>query len=738
MQKIVTRDFKFSIIHIVLIAKLKIYKKSVFLIAFNTLNLMHRRHFLWLTISLVVTFLCLSINLKNDFLNWDDPAYILYNPLVKDFSFNGIKNIFITKEVVSTYSPLVLLSWSMDYAISGLHPFTFHLFNIIFHLGIVALVFYLSWQLSKRIEVAFIVSILFGIHPMHVEAVSWISARKDLLYTLFFITGLIFYNFYTEKETKYSKTYYYIGCLVVYLLSLLSKGTAVIFPLVLFLFDYLKNRKSIKNILLEKIPFFILSTLFLFIAVDGQSSGGAMEDVTHVSVFDSLSVGFYGYLTYLIKSIIPFNLSVYHPYPNELGVSYPWYFYASAIPVIALFLLTILKAKKHKFLGFGIVFFFITLIPVIQVLPFGSAVTADRYTYLPYFGLFFLFGLGFIKVLDHQKKLRKPITIIAIVYLIVLGGISFQYVKTFRNGETMWSNIIKHYPDDFLAYMNRGNYRITQGQYEKAIEDLDKGIYLNPKYYPLPYNRAMAYKGLEKNKQAIQDYALSISLAPNNSSSFLNRGMIYNDIGDHDKAIADFNKVIQLNPDGYKGYYNRAISHKRKGQYKEAIRDFSKVISLQQIVPLSLYNRGELFLILGQKENAFSDFNTLIRIDPNIANAYTKRGLLYLEAKNYDLAEKDFRVAINLDKTQMDAYINLGVILMNTSRFNDAIKNFNIAQKLNPNHYLVYYNRGLLHQLIGNYTIAIEEFDTALRINPDFTLAKNNKEKTMLLLEEKK
>lgn len=144
------------------------------------MNLMLKKTEHWLLIALIITVLSLIKTVFNDWINWDDPVYIIDNPLIKDISFAGIKKMFVTEEVIGAYVPLVLLSWALDYAYGGLNPTVFHTTNLMLHLINVGLVFYLVKALVKRNEIAFITALLFGIHPMHVEAVAWITARKDL------------------------------------------------------------------------------------------------------------------------------------------------------------------------------------------------------------------------------------------------------------------------------------------------------------------------------------------------------------------------------------------------------------------------------------------------------------------------------------------------------------------------------------------------------------------------------
>ena len=688
-------------------------------------KLYQKKHF-YLLASLLVTILFLSPNLLNGFLNWDDTAYVINNDLIKELSFNGIKNIFTTPEVVSTYAPLTLLSWAIDYSIAGLNPTVFHFVNLLLHLVVVGLVFYLVKLLSKNEIVAFITALLFGIHPMHVEVVGWISARKDLLYTIFFLGSLIAYYFYAYKGSKYPKYYYYIACLLFFVLSLLSKGTAVILPAVLFLFDYLKARKLNIKLLLEKLPFLLLSVVFVVLSIQMQEKGGAMEDRQFTTLLDSLSVGFYGYFTYLIKVILPFNLSVYHPYPNQLGQSNPWFYYASAIPILALFTWLLTKFKKNRSLVFGFGIFFITLIPVIQVLPFGTAVTADRYTYLPYVGLFYLIGLGTVWLYNYSNKFKKVIVFSLSVYILLLGILSFQYSKTFKNGETLWSNVINHYPNDFLGYMNRAEYRISKKQYVKAIQDSDKAIAINSNYHPLYYNRSFAYNGIGEKQLSIIDLTQVIKMSPNFTSAYLNRGILYGEQGKVSLAISDFTKVIQLDPSNHLGFYNRALYYKKVKRFSEALADVTSAIQLNEFSP-SYFLRGELHLIKNDVNNAFKDFSRVLTIDPSMASAHTQRGNLWLDKGNFKEALKDYNKAVLLDKSQTDAYINLGIIYMNLEKYHHAGLNFELAKKISPNNYLIYYNKGLLYQHTNNYTEALKEFDRCIELQPNFPPAIKNK-----------
>jgi tetratricopeptide (TPR) repeat protein len=695
---------------------------------------LHKKKYFWAVVCILITTIVLSPNLFSDFLNWDDTAYVINNDLIKNFSFDGFKQIFYTPEVVSTYAPLTLISWSIDYAISGLNPAVFHATNLLLHLLIVCLVLYLTELICKNKAIAVLTAILFGIHPMHVEVVGWISARKDLLYTLFFICSLITYYFYAFKESRHPKYYYYVVCFVFYIMSLLSKGSAVILPLVLFLFDYLNARKFNLKLILEKVPFFLLSIFFVLLSIKMQAKGGAMEDRQFITVLDSLSVGFYGYITYMIKVIVPFNLSAYHPYPNQLGDPNPWYFYAASLPIVILFIWLLIKIKKNRTLVFGFGFFFITLIPVIQVLPFGTAVTADRYTYLPYFGLFYLIGTGCVWFCNSFNGFKKVTSIGLSVYLLTLGVISFQYSKTFNSSEKMWTNVIEKYPNNFLAYMNRAEDRISKTNYSEALKDLNLAINLNPNYAGLYYNRSFINNLLNRSDLVFEDLNMTIQKDKNYMVAYLNRGILYGKNEQISLAIKDFTKVIELSPNKYFGYYNRAVYNEGNKEYDKAIQDLNRIIELDQFLPETHYLRGKIRVQMNDVNNAFKDFSKTLEINPAFAGAHTQRGNLWLDKGNFKEALKDYNQAILLDQNQTDAYINRGVIHMNLGNYNKAGLDFEKAKKNNPKNYLVYYNKGLLYQIANKYKKAIIEFDNAIKYNPSYTLAIQGKMECIELL----
>ena len=350
----------------------------------------------WFLMALLITCVVMLPTLNNGWVNWDDPGYILGNPLVHSLTPGAVADMFTTLQVQGAYHPLTLLSWAWDYSFSGSQPQIYHLTNLFFHLANVALVFFMIYLLCGRFEVAGFTALLFGIHPMHLEAVAWISSRKDLLYAFFFLLGLVTYLKYLNHETH--RRLFYGLCFLSFLFSLLAKGVAVTFPFVLFTIDFLIKRREWSKQLLEKVPFIALSLIFAIVAVLAQQAGQAMEKFHAINYSQSVFVGFYGIILYSIKALVPFQLSAFHPYSAFPGETLPWYFYGAILPVLLLLYLCVRFGKQRPMVVFGIAFFLITIAPVLQFLPIGEAIIAERFTYLAYIGLFFSLAIGMVNL----------------------------------------------------------------------------------------------------------------------------------------------------------------------------------------------------------------------------------------------------------------------------------------------------------------------------------------------------
>ena len=429
----------------------------------------------WLLV-ILIAFIVLSPNLNNDWVNWDDQAYVHQNNLIKSIGFQETKAIFSEPNVVGNYHPITVLSLANDYSIGELKPFVYHLHSLILHLFNCVLVFFLISVIFKNYTMSFLVAMLFSIHPLHLESVAWISARKDLLYAFYLLLGLHAHLKYIQIKKPQFKGVYYTISLIAFCFSLLSKSMAIVFPIYLLLIDFLTKRTSKISNWVEKFPFILISLFFVFLTLYSQSIEGAIINDIDISLLDRMAISCTSIWIYIIKSILPYNLSGFYPYPFQILSEIPLYFYCSFIIIPCFGALFWYAWKKEKrILFFSFAFFLISLAPVLQIIPHGRAMLAERYTYIAYLGLFILIAHLLRKYYSHML-----FKIITLTVIITFSSITYVRSSVWKNGETLWTDVIESFPHDYFAYTNRGDYYFNENKLELALEDVNKSIALYP------------------------------------------------------------------------------------------------------------------------------------------------------------------------------------------------------------------------------------------------------------------
>lgn len=448
-----------------------------------------------------------SPTLDNGFTNWDDSTYITKNSDLRDFSLTGIIRLS-SASYIQNYHPLTMLSYWLEYHFFGLEPFGYHLTSLILHLLNCILVFWLTFLLSKSIIVTAITAMLFSVHPLHVESVAWLSARKDLLYSLFSLAGFIAYIYYLNKGRR---VFYYI-CFLTFFLSLLSKPMAIAFPAVLLLMDYFFKRKFEKRILLGKIPFFALAFIFLLVGSVTFYAREAWPGFSSIAVFRQGLIAAYSVTFYLYKTLLPFKLSCLYPYPGLKEVASPQYLFFPLIVAVLAGLVAFSKRYTRKVI-FGSLFFLFTIFLALQISPFGNSIVADRYTYLSSVGLFYLLGEGarwlYLRLKIAVSIKRIFLYVIFIALASVLGVLSWQRCKVWENSLVLWSDALRKYPNLPVGYYNRGNAYSDRKDYAQAIADYGRAIELAPDFLFPYFAKAIAYR-----KKGEYDKAYSVISNP--------------------------------------------------------------------------------------------------------------------------------------------------------------------------------------------------------------------------------
>jgi hypothetical protein len=473
----------------------------------------------WFLAIILMTLLAFSNAFGNKFVNWDDEFYIYGNPLITDLSWNGLKAMF-SSFYAGNYHPLVTLSNAIEYKFVGLDPFLYHLVNIFIHVANAVLVFLLIHKLTNEALVAGFVALFFAVHPMHVESVTWVSERKDVLYSCFYLTSLLFYMDYSKSGNKKLL----LISLLFFILSLFSKSMAVTLPVLLCAFDYVGNKKFERRLLVEKIPFFICSLIFGIIAI--KSQGGAENKALevfaneHYHVWDRFLTVCYGFVYYIFQLFVPINLCAVHNFPAKTNGLLPFYYYFSpfALLLIGYYLY---RNKTDKWMVFGFLFYVITLAVVAQLVPVGTNIVSERYSYIPYIGLLLVIGM-FLK----KYMARTPVKIGVTLLLAVCMLLTFQRNKVWKNSISFWNDVIEKYPKMSFAYNTRGTAFYENKNYEAALRDFDKAIQLCPGKLKEDLSTAYVNRGntlyyLTKIEQACSDWKKAIELGNNSTEPYI-------------------------------------------------------------------------------------------------------------------------------------------------------------------------------------------------------------------------
>ncbi len=605
---------------------------------------------------ILITFLIFLPTRNYEFTNWDDQSYVTENPYIMSMDGNHIKTLFLSgvhpdypDGIAYNYHPLTMLSLAANYKMTGLNPSSYHWTNLLFHLMNVFLVFhFLKILLGKKESyLAAFGALLFAIHPLHVESVAWISERKDVLFCFFYLLGLISYMGVLKKKTSWIPVYLFFIC------SLLSKPSAVTFPIALIVLDYAFTKNWDWKSLLNKIPLIALSFIFglITISIQGDVAVGDFEKYT---ILQRLGFASFGVVHYVAHFLFPVHPTTFYPYPST-SAGTP--LMVKLAPIAVLLLSGLLYvARKHKLILFGAAFFLLNIALTLQFVQVGSSLVSDRYTYISYLGLIVILMYAiqrwFLKKNAAFEKFKMPLFVILALWSALLMYKSFHQVKTWENSETLWSNVIEKFPRASIAYNNLGNYQASKNDLQNAIITLDKAVQYNGASYDSRISRSNVLRKLDRHDEALADLSKAISLKPNQYKAFNNRGNIYFSTNQYELAMADYQKAISLAPNQADSYGNVGSVHFKNKNYEEALKFYDQALSLNSAYYDGYINKGVVFLNQGKTSEAITEFTKFINLKGSTAVAHYYRSVAYKNSNQLNEALADIEKALSMDNNQ--------------------------------------------------------------------------------------
>ena len=685
-----------------------------------------------------LTALIYSSAVNNDFTSWDDNHYVTGNRFIKDFSKEGVKKLW-TERTGMGGTRLTLTSFMIDYKLWGLNPKLYHAENVLWHILNSLLLYFPILRLMKNKKIAFVTAILFAIHPMHVESVAWIAERKDVLYTFFLLLCLHAYISYIKSKKPLKKGLYWLAFTMSFYLSWHSKFSAVIIPPLLFLIDYILQRRFTIWLIVEKLPILVFTATEVYRIAFGAHArmdfqGKKMVESLHqtykYTLFEKSLLASYALMFYLIRFILPVRLSAIIPYPIKTDGVFPTeYYLALGFAVILLVGIAIilyrLKRNRKEYI-FGFLFFLLTISIFLHFVSIkGVVVVADRYTYVPYIGLSLMVGI----FLYHIKTplLKNIAWSVFLISLIFMSISTFQRNKVWKNDISLFSSVLKRNPNVVAALNNRGNAYNNIRNYELAIKDFNRGLELQPNFLYLYNNRAQAYHQLDSNNLALQDLEKAITLDPRYLEAYLNKAQVLLSLDEIPQAIEVYSKACEIAPYRSMIYISRAEAYLKINKTQEALADYTKAVEVHPENYIAYYELGRIYSKNEELQKALFNFEKAKALHPIMPEVYNELGHVNNNLHNYETAFVNLNKALELHPTLAKAYNNRGITNFHLNKLEDALSDFNMAIAIDSVFAQAYSNRGNLQASTGAFELALEDYNQAILISPDDCLALVNR-----------
>jgi tetratricopeptide (TPR) repeat protein len=490
---------------------------------------------------------------NHGFISYDDPGYVTANPRIREgFTLDSLRWAF-TSTYFSNWHPLTWLSYMLDYRLFGDNPRGYHLVNVGFHAGNTVLLFVVLRRMTGALWASAFVAALFGIHPVHVESVAWVSERKDVLSAFFWLLAMGAYARYAERPRAQG----YFLVLMCFVLGLMAKPMVVTLPFVFLLLDYwpLQRFAVVAGrrialppwaLLVEKIPFFVLVALSSAITYVAQSSDGAVASLEKFSSSVRLMNAAVSYIEYISKMVWPFALSVRYPHP---GHALPlWHALGAAAALVVTSVLVCRQMRQRPYLVVGWFWYIGTLVPVIGLIQVGEQAMADRYTYVPLIGLFIILAWGAREILGRWRSLQPVLTALAGVLLAVLMVTTWFQVRYWRDSVTLYEHSLA-VTSDYLLHFNLANELRERGDLDAAVAQYAASIRTNPTFAEAYSNAGPILVGQGRVDEAIASYAAALKLKPDLAEAHNNLGILLAQTGRTDEAIVEFSAAVRIKPE---------------------------------------------------------------------------------------------------------------------------------------------------------------------------------------------
>jgi len=660
-----------------------------------------------------------------DFANIDDPQYVSENQVVgRGMSLEGLKWAF-TEPHAANWHPLTWISHMLDVQIFGMKPGMHHLTNVFLHILNTIMLFLVLERMTGAMWRSAAVAALFALHPLHVESVAWISERKDVLSTLFWMLTLMGYLWYIRRRSVQR----YLVVVILYALGLMSKPMLVTLPFVLLLLDYwplnrleavenMDNRGSpgkrraerpasrwsgLPDLVAEKIPLFVLAFASSIVTLYAQRSGGAMRTMAQIEFGPRVSNAVTSYVAYLGKMIWPANLAVFYPYPDMKHL--PWIVFC-VIVIVLVSAGALYMRKKIPYFMVGWLWYLGTLLPVIGIVQVGDQSMADRYTYIPLVGIFFMIVWGLSDVFAQLRGRKIVLGCISAVVFPLLMTSAWVQVGFWKNSGTLFKHALMVTENNYLAHGNLGVFLFNQGKVDEAIREYLEALRINPDFYLMYFDLGVAYTKKNEAGRAIEYYEKGLRNKPDDIKALNFLGGLLAGVGRKDAAICRYNESLMIDPHQSSVYNDLGNTYMHKGDTRKAIECYQHAISESPGYAKSNNNLQNALIV--------QRLQASLNADPQNSALHAKLGDVYRMMGVHELAIVHYQKALSIEPTLNRAMNGLVTIHVNRQEYAQALGVLQNMQKSKQRSPEISYNIACIYGKMGNVENAVRYLQDAL------------------------
>lgn len=652
--------------------------------------------------------------------NWDDGDFLTQNKMIK--APDGLYRFWFTAEAPD-YFPLTSSMLWIEWRLWEMNPMGYHVVNVLLHLGMCLAL----WRVLKRLKIvgAWLIALVYAVHPVNVESVAWITERKNTLPMFFaMLSVFLFLRVLTDERAFLKKDY--LLSLLVFVLALLSKTSVALFPVVLLGCVWWIKRRITRDDIVRTLPFFTVAFVLSVVTIWFQYNRAIGDDIIRTDGFASRLAGAgWAVWFYLYKALLPVNLIFVYP-RWEINAHNP----ISYVPGMLLIVLGYVFWRQREGWGRPFVlamgYYVVTLFPVLgffNIYFMKYSLVADHWQYTSLVGVVALVVGGAIVLVQKRTSAYRQIAAACAVALVLcLTSLTWRHSHIFTNEETLWRDTIAKNPRAVIAYDNLGVQLMHQGHLEKAIPLHQKALEIDPNNVKAMNNLGVALVRSGRFDEAEPYFQRALQLDPDFASVYNNIGLSLARQGDDDSALPYYQKALELEPTHSDALNNIANVYARRGDHDRAIEHFQKALEIHPDHAESHYGTALSLTFKGELDLAEQHYLRSLAVKPFSADTHNNLGALYQQKGDIERAISSFQQALRCDPSFSSARFNLANALALSGRFRDAIPQYESALQTEPQNAEIHSRYGDALAQIGRIGNAVGLYREALRLAPEWAM----------------